>query len=509
MRGVRAAGAGLGVVLTASAGLADPPAARLGVPYTVVARGQLPGGPPPPSGGGVLGQPRPVPGGPTPPTVTEQRGNAPPTTVMPPAATLGPAFQYGMPSTHLGVPGMVSGPPPAVGPAPVVVSPNMEPPLVGGPAVGPFGILTGAGGGFGGPQRLRLDADFLLWFVKSQSVPPLVTAAPVGRDGLLGDPTTQVLFGGTVGRTLHAGARFGGVYWLDECNRWGVDGSLFFLARRGWEERFGTDQFPVLARPVVNLNEGGVPASEIVAERGLARGSVAVTGSTHMWGADVNARRHLWGGCDWRVDGLLGFRYLNLGETLTVTEQFVREPNGTDLRGDPNILAGSVTDRIRTDNNFYGAQVGFTGEVRRGRWFVEGRVAVAFGTVFQSAEISGSQELLLANTGPQRFEGGLLALPGANIGRFSQTRFGVVPEAGFKLGCHLTDRWRATVGYNFLYLNSVLRPGDQIDPGLDLTRVPNFPIRGVPPLAGVRPVPPMRTTDVFVQGISFGLSWSF
>ena len=76
------------------------------------------------------------------------------------------------------------------------------------------------------------------------------------------------------------------------------------------------------------------------------------------------------------------------------------------------------------------------------------------------------------------FAGGLLALPGANIGRYTQSKFAVVPEAGVKIGYHLTPNLRLAVGYNFLYLSSVLRPGDQIDTGLDVTRIPNFPLPG-------------------------------
>jgi hypothetical protein len=56
----------------------------------------------------------------------------------------------------------------------------------------------------------------------------------------------------------------------------------------------------------------------------------------------------------------------------------------------------------------------------------------------------------------------------------------------------------------------VLRPGDQIDTGLDVTRIPNFPLPGnVQPLPQVRPAVLLRDTGVFAQGISFGLSWAF
>lgn len=518
MRGIRAAGAGLGVLVAAAAGPAGEPAARLGAARSVEARGQAPGLPPggtPPAPGqaGVLGQPRPLPQG---PTVTEQRGNssAPPAAAGPPPVVFGPAVPYGPPAYGPAVP--FAGTPPSVQPygAPAAgFAPDMEPPLFGpggtGPAAGPLGLLTGGGGGFGGRQRLRLDADFLLWFVKSGSAPPLVTTSTPASNGILGNPDTRVLYGGdTLGRTLHNGGRFAAVYGLDDAGRWGVDGSLFFLARRGLNETFSTATDPLLARPFTNLNQG-IQFSEVVAAPGLAGGAVAVTGDTSMWGADINVRRHLGGNCTSRLDGFAGFRYLNFSETLQVTESFVRQPGAPETVGIPNALAGTITDRFRTENHFYGPQLGLTGEVRNGRWFAEGRVAVAMGPVFQRVEINGGQ-LVNFPTGPVAFAGGLLAIQGANIGSYHQRKFGVLPEVGVKLGYHVTDRLRLNVGYNFLYLNSVLRPGDQIDTGLDVTRIPNFPLPGnVQPLPQVRPAVLFREVGVFAQGISFGLSWAF
>lgn len=496
MRGLRVAGVGLGVACGA-AGWAAEPAARFGVPTPdLTVRGQAPTTPPAP--GGALSPPRPVPQG---PTISEQR-------TVPPPVVFGTPVPIGGPVTYLGVPPPPTvGMPPAVGP--VVAPPDMDSPLLGGPAArtGPLGILTG-GNGFNGPPRLRLDADFLLWFVHSADAPPLLVTGQLDGNNLLVPGTTANLFGGdNLGRTLHTGARFGGTYWLDDSSRWGLDGSLFFLARRGYSESFVSGGSPVLARPFINANQG-IPFAEIVAAPGLASGSMAVTGDTHVWGADANLRRHLWGGCDWRVDGLLGYRYLNVGESLTINESAVRLPNAPPTFGNPDVLGGTVFDRFRTENHFHGVNLGLAGELRRGRWFAEARVAVALGTVFQTAIAEGSQQAT-TTAGVVNATGGLLAIPG-NLGSYSQRKFGVVPEAGLKLGYHITDRWRVNVGYNFLYLNSVLRPGDQIDPALDITRIPNFPQPGpVPALASPRPVPLLKDTGIFVQGISFGVQWAF
>jgi hypothetical protein len=105
--------------------------------------------------------------------------------------------------------------------------------------------------------------------------------------------------------------------------------------------------------------------------------------------------------------------------------------------------------------------------------------------------------------------GGVLALPNANIGQYSRDVFSVVPEIGVTLGYQVTSRWRATLGYNFLYWSNLIRPGDQIDTTIDVTRVPRF----LPPNSNVQPVFPPRptvlfaSTDFWAQGISFGAEY--
>jgi hypothetical protein len=132
------------------------------------------------------------------------------------------------------------------------------------------------------------------------------------------------------------------------------------------------------------------------------------------------------------------------------------------------------------------------------------------GVTVQTAEINGGQSITLADGSRSSTPGGLYALPGANIGTYERRQFGIVPEVGIKIGYHFTPHLRLAVGYNFLYLNDVLRPGDQIDPGLDVTRIPNFPVAGNPQRLGTpRPAPVLRESDIFAQGVSFSLQWTW
>jgi hypothetical protein len=530
MRGIRTAGAGIGLALATAAGYAQEagpvPAAKFGrirpveqqviePAGGVVVRGQandasrppsvmpsVPVGTPQAGPGASLQMPRPLPA----PSVDELRGQ--------PGAPLAPPAGYGAPVAigqpiPVGPPVVVGQPyadpvaPPSVLPGDPFACPvpELDAPIYGG-VFGPLGLLTG-------PTRWQLHADFLMWWISSPRVPPLVTTSSPQYSGILGLGDARALVVDRfLNTTLHTGGRFGGVYWFGCHQRWGFDGNVWFLGRRGKEITIDSGPTGVLARPFFNVNQG-IPFSEVVASPGLAVGTVLITHDTQLWGAEANARRYIASTPCARLDLLAGFRYVTLTEELTISERFARVPGSPTTIGVPNVLSGVVTDRIRTENHFYGAQAGLAGEVRRGRWFAEARSTVALGQVVQEVRIHGAQMLQFDN-GMGTFPGGLLALPGANIGVVRQEKFAVVPEVGVKVGLHLTPHLRFAFGYNFIYLSSVLRAGDQIDTGLDVTRIPNFPVPGnIQPLPTIRPTVPLRDTGVFAQGISFSLQYNW
>lgn len=551
MRGIRTAGVGLALALGAAPALAQTPAATLGKavpagerPAEPVVRGAAPdalfprpafrtqtGGQP---GGGTLPPPKTVEGQ---PNVTETR--------IPPGGTGVPGpILPGTSYPHQVVPGAYPAYPPGYTvPGPTVSGPVCDPAYPGGAvpvAPAPPATLASDGGYLAQPRledpywgaanplfprartavstmlaplaplsqgRLVVGGEYLLWWVRAQEAPPLITTSSPAFNGIIGQGDTRVIYGNnTLVDTQHNGARFSAAYWLNDL--WALDGNVWFLARNAGGFAANSNEFPVLARPFVNANTGANFA-EVISSPGLATGSALVESETSLWGAELNARRAILCLPCARVDALLGFRNFNLNETLSITETFARTPNSNTGIGVPTVTDGVVNDRFRTENHFYGVNVGLAGELRRGWWYLAGRVGVGLGTMNQQAEVSGFQQLN-TTTGPLTAQGGLLAVPGANIGRFSQNRFGAVTDAGLTLGVYITPNLRLGVGYNLMYVNSVVRPAGQIDPALDVTRIPNFPVGTVPAVNGVRPtILPLRTTDFFTQGITFSLMWSF
>lgn len=514
---IRTAGVGLALALSASQSLAQsPPAATLGQLRPIedsnitTARGQFPDPrtvPAPTTVRPILqtqpttppvGQPKLVPN----PMVTESRDQngqlIVPGQPVPLATTFAP-------------------PPLTVNPAcpPAVECLGLEAPSFGGgysnalfPGRGRLRQALAAGVA---EDRLTLGAEYLLWFNKSQKAPTLFTTSSPQFSGIIGRGDTRTLFGeDNLGNNRQSGGRFSASYLFPNRN-WGLAGNVFFLSTSSETYDLSSDTDPLLARPFTNINTGQ-QFSERTTIPGAFTGGARIETDTSIWGAEINAKRALLCGpnpCS-RLDLLVGFKNLNISESLNITESFVRTPGAPGPISVVNPLAGTISDRFRTENHFYGANLGLQGEIQRGRWYAQGKASVAFGRVYQTVIIDGSQTIL-TDTGITRAEGGLLALPGANIGTYNQSRFGVVPEAGLTIGVNLTPHLRVGVGYNILYVNSIVRPAGQIDTGLDVTRIPNFPLDPSPARSSiVRPTAlPLRDTDFFTQGLTFQLQWTW
>ena len=282
------------------------------------------------------------------------------------------------------------------------------------------------------------------------------------------------------------------------------DDTFFFLSSDTIHFAATSDRFPVLARPFFNINTG-TEFSEVLASPGLARGAVAVSEPMEFWGIELNARKPLLCDCNWRLDLLAGFRYLELNEGLHITESILVDSGVPGFGGD-SIL---VTDRFNTRNNFYGGQLGLLSEWRRGRWSIDARWKVALGASHEVVNIGGAQLVTPPGGSTTVFPGGLFALS-SNTGRFDRSRFAVVPDVGVNLGYNITPALRAFVGYNFIYWSSVVRPGDQIDREINVRQIPgpNFPTGGSNTLVA-RPSVPFKSTDFWAHGVNFGLELKY
>jgi hypothetical protein len=345
-------------------------------------------------------------------------------------------------------------------------------------------------------DRWYASAEYLLWWFKGEAVPPLVTSGSVGAaiPGALGLPGTTVLFGGRNEENgAHSGGRFMIGRWFgDECIAW--EGGYFFLGPGVTNFVASSTGTPILARPIINAATGA-ETTELVAGPGVLAGTVAVQTRSSLWGAETNLRSHLWCGCRSTIDVLAGFRTLGLDEDLIVRENLsvLAAPGG----------AFHLVDHFRTENRFYGGQLGAEWQIRVRRWDMDFKTKLGIGDTQQLVRISGSDVVTDPVNGTRTFNGGLLALP-SNIGTYSRSKFTFVPEVGVTVGYNVTDHLRLFAGYNFLYWTSVARPGPQIDRTVNVNQIAP-PIPAGPP----RPAFSFNPSDFWAQGVNVGLEYKW
>jgi hypothetical protein len=362
---------------------------------------------------------------------------------------------------------------------------------------GLFNNCCGNGCNFG--NRWFGSAEYLLWFIQGQNLPPLLTSGSIADNppGAIGQPGTSVLFGGNnFSNNPYSGLRLRGGYWFNDNHGLGLELGGFFLGAGSNTYSNTSLGVPFLARPFVNALTGAQDIEAVASPNGLT-GTFTAVNTFLLYGAEANLRRNLLCGCNWFIDGFAGWRMLGLNESLSL-----RENLAVVTSSNPNLPAGTtfvVNDRFATTNLFNGAQIGAAGEYRLGRWCVDVRGSVALGGTEQFVAISGSTFAAAPGIAGTTSQGGLLA-QSSNIGRYARGTVSMVDEIGINLGYQFTNHIRGFVGYNFLYWTSVVRPGNQIDTVVN----PNL----IPPSTGGGPARPafnFNSSDFWAQGLTFGI----
>ncbi len=353
-----------------------------------------------------------------------------------------------------------------------------------------------------------IDAEYLLWRVSNGPLPiPILTTGDptvLPAPGAIGQPSTNLLLGnGSIGYGNSSGLRvnFGG--WLDSEGLFGLEASGFFLAQRTttYSVASGANGTPPLYIPIYEPDQGR-EGSYTIADPLLGGGTVgafSMTSTTSLWGVEGNGLLNLYrcDGC--KLDGLLGFRHLDLTETITIN-------TNSYIAASDNGLA--TTDFFGTRNQFYGGQLGLRAEQEFGRFSLSVLAKVALGDTYQSFNINGSSTTYGSGAAPAAgtYAGGIFA-QASNSGHFTNNAFSVAPQVGLKVHVNFTERLRGFVGYDFLYWSSVARPGNQMDHAINLTQGQIFG----PPAFGdtSRPAVPYNSSGFFATGVNFGLEFRF
>jgi len=331
-----------------------------------------------------------------------------------------------------------------------------------------------------GSERISFNAEYLMWWMKGDKIAPLSTT---GTTGILNDPNTSILFGNnSYGGEMRSGARFNMDYWLSKEHNLAFEANFLFLETQMDQINLASPGAPLLARPFNNVSLG-VPSAQVLSSPSTNAGAFTSTFDSKLWGAEGNLKHNFINGTSLIVDGLFGFRYLGLKESLDIT--------GSSFNPLPGQVISASTDNFKTNSDFYGGQIGAKIHLHKDRWFVNVIPKLAIGSTQQSVNITGITTFTNGSTSSTAPTGFLAA--DTNIGQFSKEKFSFVPELGVNLGYTFRDWIRAYAGYNVIYWSSVSRPGSTIDLNVG---------NGQPSFS-------FNSTDLWLQGITLGLELSF
>ena len=294
----------------------------------------------------------------------------------------------------------------------------------------------------------------------------------------------------TVAYDVNAGCRLTTGLWLDREHTIGLDGSFFQFEHRAKGQGFSSSGNPVLGPTYYDLTlEQQVLVENAV--DGARTGSVLINNSERLWGGEVHARVAGYSIVSDRTDFLIGFRHVSFNEGVTLDGFSTDTSNGNTV---------NQYDNFGTHNQFYGAQLGFQSDYRRGRWFANIRGKVALGVAHEAVDIQGLTTIV--NPIVTTYPGGIYAEP-SNMGHHTRDEFAVVPELTANFGYQVTSHVRVFAGYNLLYMSNVVRPGDHVNVNVDSTQVQS--LTNQTDYSAVHPAFSWRDSSFWAQGVNFGV----
>jgi hypothetical protein len=346
------------------------------------------------------------------------------------------------------------------------------------------------------------SVEFLMWWAKGTSLPPLVTTSdpgtPVGQAGVLGFPTTHILFGDQLGgNKLQGGGRITAGIWLDPDHNVAAGGRFFGLG--GDTTRFSQNSTgtPILARPFFNVTPPLNREDSLVsAFPNISQGGInAHLTTNNIIGAEAFTEIMMVRDSLRRIDLVGGYQFFRMNDWLQVDGNSTLTQLGNPLLG----LRTDVSDRFSTSNQFHGGEVGLRGRMGRGQWSLNILGQVGLGNMNEQVTIAGTTVTTPAGGTPATNQGGLLAQP-SNIGTFSRNKFVYIPQITANLNYHIGPNVSVHIGYNIIWISDVALSGDQIDRTVNLLQ---------PVVGPNRPAFVFHDREYWLQGINWGLNWDF
>ncbi|MGN6136461.1 MAG: BBP7 family outer membrane beta-barrel protein [Aureliella sp.] len=349
--------------------------------------------------------------------------------------------------------------------------------------------------------RLSVRAEAGLFWRRGMGLPPLVTTAPVGTAanvaGQLGQNSTQVLLGNNiVNQDMQAGFRINVATWLDPSCYRGVIVRYTNAGDQSNDFVFTSSATPILARPFNNITSGtSTPDTQLVSYPGDSSGDIRVRTTSELDGFDIALKRLAYRDRFTRADWLFGYQHNHIAESLHIT-------SNTTVTGNVPPLTGSsisVSDMVRTTNNFNGAVIGLMSTRQFAYFKFEAIGRLGLGSLERRVDLAGSTTTT-SSAGVATTESQGLLVRNTNNRPFKDDTFVTVPEFGLNAGYYLTPNIDFSFGYNYVLIPKVAQPGRQLDGTINLSD----------PLSGaMRPQLALSTQPYWIHSLNLGMQWRY
>lgn len=367
-----------------------------------------------------------------------------------------------------------------------------------------------------------IDFEYLYWKIKeSPQTPPLVITGQFDASvtPIINTTGTKIVLGN---RANHDHGRSGFKFSLGYCfggeRFYGTEVNYMFLARETHSHSVRSNDFreskvtsqnlianSYLAIPFFDVTTGK-KSSVYIANPGVFAGEAILRISNSMQGVEWNFTAlpdFPICCCNFRVQALIGFRYWNFKEKLTFT---THSPNTTT----PDVF--TTVDEFKTDNSFYGGQIGFNSKYIFGCFSCTLKAKVALGIMNQKLSIEGD---LLTNDF-DNFDavvdipaGGYFALL-SNIGFYENDKFACIPEVNLNISYQICNCSHIHIGYTYMYVSRIFWAENQIDRHINPSQSPAITRAAPTGLTGIhRPKALLKSSDFWAQGFNIGFDYHF
>ncbi len=349
-----------------------------------------------------------------------------------------------------------------------------------------------------------VTGEFLFGWAARTNLVPLVTTNPAGTGqlvaGLLSEPSTETLLGGTQSSGLLPGFRLGAGFIYDQEYGTGVEAGFMFLSSNSSNFFFDSaDHNLILARPYIDATTDAA-ASVLVGFPGLSTGTINVESKVdNFYSFNLDLTEKIWEQeSGLRLDTMFGYRFASFSDRLRIRQHI-------DSLTMPGASIDSQ-DSFSAKNSFNGLDLGLrTSYLWSDRLSLNVLTKVAVGNMHRTVDIRGKTTTTVAGSPPPVVaNGGVYALS-SNIGEHSSNDFAVLPEAGANLVWKFRSNMNLRLGYSLIYLTKGARADNQID----FTVNPNLFPPADPAATPLRPGFQENHNDFWIQSLNVGVDVTF